>query len=356
MRKEYFQSLGNRKVVVFTSQKRAHDYYAVRPFRIMESLRKLNYELAIFHNWKRWEKFGKSIFRATFFLVKYRIKGYSHILVFNAYGGFYRFLFRSLGYKIHLDIRDDLYLQQISTGLSNKERRLSDYYDRINKVSCNCSDVITVSSPCLLSYYVQRYDISDDRISTLINGLTSSVVSEKAEYNFDFVYLGSNSKASGFDDFLHFVKYCSEAKPHWRFKALVAEVNDFTKERAIWIEELSNLDYEGNVAPHLVHGILSKCSVGILFLDEKDEMNNLRVSNRFVDYVGSGIPVLSSHIRCQGGIINQNQLGKLCSPDNVSKLESAEAILKNRDFFSSNCRKYSENDLMMMANLITLGY
>lgn len=208
------------------------------------------------------------------------------------------------------------------------------FFDAIARYQYSVADVIGVQTPGNLSYFARWRQIDGRRVEVLQNWLdkpASAHCSIRINHTHlagrkIFVYAGNMGVAQGMDIVLELAAKLEHRKDvGFLFVGRGSEANRL--EMKANQQQLSNVLFFDEIHPDEIPDLYAQCAVGIVALDSRHKSHN--IPGKFLTYMQSGLPVLANVNvgNDLAGLINEEQVGKVCETNKANDLYQLAADL-----------------------------
>lgn len=190
------------------------------------------------------------------------------------------------------------------------------YVSSIERKAMERSNARIFSTPCMLEYSQNKYDIDKNNIVFYNYALDAECPFEKGEKFSDYdgeIHVGFTGNISVHDKYRNFLplfKRVADEKIHIHMHIITKEKESLSAcKKAAEVNEY--LHFYGSMPVANILKELSKCDYGFLPFPAEIEKTyfDMILPNKLFDYLSAGLPVASSDIRCVKDFLADKKIG-----------------------------------------------
>lgn len=256
-------------------------------------------------------------------------------------------LFKKFEYVVDLrDLWPDVFIELKMSKL--KKISLSIYFNLLNKIMFLNAKKMISPSKGYLDYFIMKYNLnlpSEEIYFTYIN--SDKILQKNIIKNLNMVFCGSVNDYFDFNQILKVAKNNRLINLHIIGKGeSIKIIEKFKLEN-----NLHNIYLHGYLNHKKINKIMKQMDIGIA--PYKNIKNfNLNITNKIVEYLSFGLPVLTSCSGYQKEFIEKNNLGYSYQDYNSLEILIAKlSDLKFRSHISQNCSTFFLNNMNYKENM-----
>ena len=178
--------------------------------------------------------------------------------------------------------------------------------------------------------------VCDKEVCVIKNGFDDRIFAESlTKYpHFTLVFHGTMGALQNVELLVELIQYCELERPHLRFLV----IGNGPKDYLLRGMSCKNLTYKKDVPYSSIPLLISQAHVGISFrTDDEVSIDSLPV--KIFEYIGVGIPTISTPITEAGEMLFQDSIGVQCANDLSAILSSIDSVMDSYDLCVDNIRK-----------------
>ena len=250
-------------------------------------------------------------------------------------------LFKKFDYVVDLrDLWPDVFIESKMSKL--KKIFLSVYFNLLNKIMFSHTKKMISPSKGYLNYFNKKYKLNLPNEEIYFTYINSDRILQKNNYkNLNIVFCGSVNDYFDFNHILKVAKNFRDLNLH-----IIGMGKSITEIQKFKIDNnLHNIYLHGYLNHKQINEIMKQMHIGIAPYRNIKNFN-LNITNKIVEYLSFGLPVLTSCSNYQKEFIEKNNLGFSYHDYNSLNLKIAELSNTNfRNEISQNCYDFFDNNM-----------
>ena len=178
--------------------------------------------------------------------------------------------------------------------------------------------------------------VCDKEVCVIKNGFDDRIFAESlTKYpHFTLVFHGTMGALQNVELLVELIQYCELERPHLRFLV----IGNGPKDYLLRGMSCKNLTYKKDVPYSSIPLLISQAHVGISFrTDDEVSIDSLPV--KIFEYIGVGIPTISTPITEAGEMLCKSSLGLQCENDIGAILDAIRHLKRHYKFYADNVMK-----------------